>query len=58
MTSQDYRLVMGIFINIFNSVWWEKNMYWNFRTIYGGKDLSRNKDVVPAHRDSKAGGID
>ncbi len=31
---------------------------WNFRTIYGGKEPSRNRVLVPARRASQAGGID
>jgi hypothetical protein len=31
---------------------------WNFRTIYEGWELSRNRVVIPARQAAKAGGID
>ncbi len=31
---------------------------WNFRTIFGGQEPSRNRDVVPARQATQAGGID
>ncbi len=31
---------------------------WNFRTIYGGQEPSRNRIVVPARQATQAGGID
>ncbi len=34
------------------------NLCWNFRTIYGGKEQSRNRVVVPARKATQAGGND
>ncbi len=31
---------------------------WNFRTVYEGQELSRNRVVVPARQATQAGGID
>jgi hypothetical protein len=33
-------------------------MCWNFKTIYGSSDPSRNRVVVPSRQATSAGGID
>ena len=35
-----------------------RSLCWNCETIYGGKEPSRNKVVVPARQATRADGID
>jgi hypothetical protein len=42
---------------IFFTFLFSSDQYWNFYTIYGGLELSRNRVVVPARQASQPSGI-
>ncbi len=46
------------FLIVFFSLFLDGEQCLNFRKIYGGQELCRNRVVVPARQTTKAGGID